>query len=94
MKKEIKVILPTIDQANKYFKSNGYPDGMTEVGFTIEDCREMNELKEAILNNYDFIDFDCWMAIEDLIKSKISFEDAMKINNVLWENDISVLDLI
>lgn len=27
MKKEIKVILPTIEQANNYFKRNGYPDG-------------------------------------------------------------------
>lgn len=59
MKKEIKVILPTKYQADEYFKRNGYPDGTTGAGFTIEDCREINEIKEAILNNYDFLDVDC-----------------------------------
>lgn len=93
MKKEIKVILPTIDQADNYFKRNGYPDGMESVGFDIYDCRH-GELKEAIINNYDFCDYDRWIAIEKLIKHDISFEDAMRIDGVLFENDIEIFDLI
>ena len=78
------------ENQNRYIK-----DEDTEWWFNKE---RPNQKAYAIRNNMCLLDFDEWMALEDLLFGEFSEElpygVAAKINNILWETmDISPMDL-
>lgn len=62
------------------------------------------QAREAVRRNFDLIDFDEWMALEDLLmhaledcktNQDLPYATATRINGLLWENlDISPLELL
>lgn len=68
--------------------------GFTYTSKDIIDVFTIYKLNQMISNNIDLIDMDRWNAVESILKKEITFDDAMHIVNVLWEEDIEVLELL
>lgn len=81
---------------SRYMKENGREFD----GFVYEDMlskikrpKRKKQFAEAVIYLYDLIDFDRWQIIQDKIGIELSFEVAMGITDILYENDIEVLEL-
>lgn len=46
----------------------------------------------AIENNIDYHDFDTWQAVQRVLKHELSYDEAMKVDKVLYEMDLSIFD--
>lgn len=46
----------------------------------------------AIDNNISWHDFDTWQAVQRVLKHELSYDEAMKVDKVLYEMDLSIFD--
>lgn len=59
----------------------------------IIDVFSLYKLNEMIAKSIDLIDMDRWNVVEKILKKEVTFKDAMYIVDVLWEEDIEILEL-
>lgn len=79
-----------IEVGNKWLRSLGHLDD------DIENFREYanGQLELAINSKMDsLLDWDEWQHLQVCMDTELSMELAAKITNMLWENDIEVLEL-
>lgn len=47
------------------------------------------QIAEAITNSYDSCELDEWQAVQDVFRVELSYENAKKITDLLWEEEES-----
>lgn len=60
----------------------------------IVDSYSIYKLNEMIKKNIDLADMDRWNSVEIILGREINFKDAMYIANILWEENIEILELV
>lgn len=66
------------------------PDGVEEIWTDYNGTTKQTEW--AIDNNIDYHDFDTWQAVERVLKHELTYDEAMKVDKVLYEMDLSIFD--
>lgn len=93
----MKYTMPTTEQIVEYYKRNGYPNpdkiDIEDFQMTEKDDELYMQFWECIAEDYELCDFDRYIHFERRCNIKISYADFLKIMNVLWENDIEILEL-
>lgn len=89
--------MPTEQEIIAYYKRNGYPktDSYDIEAFMLNsiDDNLYYQFWECIAEDYELCDFDRWIYFERRCNIEIPYSDFLKIMNVLWENDIEILEL-
>ena len=92
-------VMPTRNEIVLYLERNGYPSyddenkQLVEMFVLPDNYDRRFQYWEAVKNDYELCEFERWQHLEDVIKHDISFDDFMKINNILYTNDVEILDL-
>lgn len=89
--------MPTKEEIIAYYKRNGYPypDEIDIKDFQMTEKTDelYYQFWECIAEDYELCDFDRYIHFERRCNIEIPYIDFLKIMNVLWENDIEILEL-
>ena len=80
------------DKVKRYASYNGVADQLT-IASLMELYIEDKQFREAVENNYALCDYDRWKHFQNVIGTDKKKENFLQINNILWEEDIEVLEL-
>lgn len=62
--------------------------------FASDDAYVKGSVQYAVISDMSAIDFDEWNALAEAVGAQLSWEDAIEINSLLWENyDFSPMDI-
>lgn len=86
-------IIPTLEEAQEYLMRQGYPEADFADAFCSLAGKRRAQFWECVRNNYPLCDFDRWQHFQNAIKGEISWEDFCKIDNILCEYDIEIMEM-
>ena len=78
-----------IDKINSWIRSCG---SASEKASDVMEYKH-GQLLEITKKKGSLLDWDEWQHLQICIDKELPFETAMLINNMLWENDIEILEL-
>lgn len=86
-------IIPTLEEAQVYLRSQGFPEAEFADNFCTMTGKRRAQFWECVRNNYDLSDFDRWQVFQDAVDGEIPWDDFCKISRILWEHGIEIIEM-